>query len=93
MVRTFRNLLQRRQLRRQSLMRYFTPGPSQSQAHTIGHVIPLCHLTELTVGHEFTVGPVETWKISPFDFTHVASDFNIHEPPRARLLIWGTYFC
>jgi len=30
MVRTFRNLLQRSQLRRQSLMHYFTPGPSQS---------------------------------------------------------------
>jgi hypothetical protein len=30
MLRTFRNLLQRSRLRRQSLMRYFTPGPSQS---------------------------------------------------------------
>jgi len=29
-LRTFRNLLQHSQLRRQSLMRYFTPGPSQS---------------------------------------------------------------
>jgi len=78
-VRTFRNLLQRSQFRRQSLTRYFTAGPSHSQSHTVGHVRPLCHLTELTVGHEVTVGPVETWKISPLDFTHVASDFNIHE--------------